>query len=61
MAAPTESLMVVNGDFLDYSDLTLPLDSDIIFEASPMTIEGIVYVKRQHELLDMSIHKWINN
>ncbi|KAF9196976.1 hypothetical protein BGZ49_002651, partial [Haplosporangium sp. Z 27] len=60
MTAPAEPL-IANGDYQDYRDLTLPLGSDVIFEASPMDIENIVYVKRQHELLDIAIQKWINN
>ncbi|KAF9116060.1 hypothetical protein BGX27_005089 [Mortierella sp. AM989] len=61
MSTHAESHMVTNGDYQDYRDLTLPLDPDIIFEASPADIESIVYVKRQHELLDLGIQKWISN
>ncbi|ORZ04046.1 hypothetical protein BCR41DRAFT_206798 [Lobosporangium transversale] len=48
-----------DADYLDYKDLTLPLDPNIIFEASPADLQSIVYVKRQHELLDGAIHGWI--
>ncbi|KAF9429589.1 hypothetical protein BGZ94_010177, partial [Podila epigama] len=47
------------GDYLDYQDLTLPLDAQLIFEAPPHHFQAIVYVKRQHELLDMAIREWI--
>ncbi|KAI1301115.1 hypothetical protein EDD11_005805, partial [Mortierella claussenii] len=57
MSAPAEALP--DGDYWDYKDLTLPLDPKIIFEASPADLQSIVYVKRQHELLDSAIHAWI--
>lgn len=47
------------GDFLDYKDLTLPLDAGLIFEAPPHHFQAIVYVKRQHELLDTAIRNWV--
>ncbi|KAF9583098.1 hypothetical protein BGW38_010258 [Lunasporangiospora selenospora] len=48
------------GDYLDYQDLTLPLDPKLIFEAPPQHFQAVVYVKRQHELLDAAIHGWIH-
>lgn len=48
-----------DGDYLDYQDLTLPLDPQLIFEAPPQHFQSIVYVKRQHELLDGAVHGWI--
>lgn len=47
------------SDFLDYQDLTLPLDARLIFEAPPHHFQAIVYVKRQHELLDTAIRNWV--
>ncbi|KAF9934878.1 hypothetical protein FBU30_010145 [Linnemannia zychae] len=47
------------GDYLDYQDLTLPLDPKLIFEAPPQHFQAIVYVKHQHELLDKAIRSWV--
>jgi len=47
------------GDYLDYQDLTLPLDAQLIFDAPPQHFQAVVYVKRQHELLDTAILCWI--
>ncbi|KAF9437305.1 hypothetical protein BGZ76_001254 [Entomortierella beljakovae] len=52
---------MTDGDLQDYTDLTLPLDPDVIFEASPADLEGILYVKTQHELLDTAIQSWIDS
>ncbi|KAF9352258.1 hypothetical protein BGX34_012241, partial [Mortierella sp. NVP85] len=59
MNAPAEAPTDADGDYLDYQDLTLPLDPKLIFEAPPQHFQSIVYVKRQHELLDGAIHGWI--
>ncbi|KAF9931967.1 hypothetical protein BGZ67_005064, partial [Mortierella alpina] len=59
MSTPAEAVPDAGGDYLDYQDLTLPLDPRLIFEAPPQHFQSIVYVKRQHELLDNAIHNWI--
>ncbi|KAF9946369.1 hypothetical protein BGZ72_000385 [Mortierella alpina] len=59
MSAPAEAEPDAGSDYLDYQDLTLPLDPRLIFEAPPQHFQSIVYVKRQHELLDNAIHAWI--
>ncbi|KAG0349200.1 hypothetical protein BG004_000855 [Podila humilis] len=47
------------GDFLGYKDLTLELDAKLIFDPPPHHFQTIVYVKRQHELLDTAIRDWV--
>ncbi|KAG0287646.1 hypothetical protein BGZ98_004564 [Dissophora globulifera] len=59
MSAPAEAPPDNDSDDIDYQDLTLPLDPKLIFEAPPQHFQSIVYVKRQHELLDNAIHSWI--
>ena len=48
-----------DGDYLDYQDLTLPLDARLIFDAPPQHFQAVVYVKRQNEILDAAIQCWI--
>ncbi|OAQ33462.1 hypothetical protein K457DRAFT_227163 [Linnemannia elongata AG-77] len=59
MSAAAAAAADTEGDYLDYQDLTLPLDPKLIFEAPPQHFQSIVYVKRQHELLDNAIRAWI--
>jgi hypothetical protein len=59
MSAAAAAATDKEGDYLDYQDLTLPLDPKLIFEAPPQHFQSIVYVKRQHELLDNAIRAWI--